>query len=1075
MMCLWVGQILSQGQRRGCVCRVVGRRRSWAGWVSALTAAGVLVFGGLVFTPYPVFCFLLRCLLSVGRLSRFWLLGLFAAGLLKAATVEIDPDWWVRNWQLHDGLPHNVVCGVVRSGDGYLWVATEHDLARFDGVAFESFDSRDFIPGLESGYRAMIASRDDGLWAALETGQFAHLKDGAVTVVEGLPKRLMVENMMEDREGRLWIGYRQGMTAMIEDGRFVPDPGASGVTGSDCAPFFAQDERGRVWCGRQGTVGIIEEGRFRSLFKLQETRTALAPGIQGGVWLCTERALYRIEGDAAPVWLMDFGVSGMIPTALLEDASGAVWIGTRRDGLFRYYAGELRRVQLTGNRIQSLMSDATGALWVGLRDGGLVQVRPRAIRVEGPESGLSDPLVQSLCEDSDGGIWVGTVEGGLFLWNEGMWTSVSGGPGWPGGRAFGVAADPEGGVLIGLRDRIVHRDRDGFYRDWLLPGGVEARRVNVIFRSTAGEWWVVLDRPSRLCRLRDGRMDVFSFPSGTGTIRALNEDASGHLWMVASKEGGGHSLFRFADERMSEESGQIGSKVRSLRFLHRGPDGTLWMGGGGSAIGRIKGGRIAWIDKASGLYEGVVSQMVADGRGWLWMGSDYGLFKVRQEELDAVADGRSDQLLSVVYLEPELRNLQGQASYSPGALRNREGELWMPMKSGLAKIDPERLSSERNPPTPLIRRVMVDRRMVALYGGVLPVAEAGVVDLKSERPLLKLPPGGDRVEFRLTALGGSGAEQTRFRHRLVGFDHAWVDVGTQRVVAYPRLGHGVYRFEVQAGGEDGTWNPHTYALALVVRPFLWETWWLRLVAGLIGGGLAIGAVRTVLLRRMQKKLALLSQQNALHRERARIARDLHDSLGNSLTKIVMLNDLAIDQRADPEKSEQTAREVSKAARDVIKSLDRTVWALDPRNDTLENMLSYLGQVAADFLRAAQVRCRLHLPHAVAHRVLPPEVRHHILMIVQEALTNVVRHAAATEVSLSAEIGQHALTFLIEDNGCGFEPAPALAGQDGLMNMHQRLKELGGTLSIVSTPGAGARLVATIPWPATSVSPSSKDV
>jgi signal transduction histidine kinase len=180
---------------------------------------------------------------------------------------------------------------------------------------------------------------------------------------------------------------------------------------------------------------------------------------------------------------------------------------------------------------------------------------------------------------------------------------------------------------------------------------------------------------------------------------------------------------------------------------------------------------------------------------------------------------------------------------------------------------------------------------------------------------------------------------------------------------------------------------------------------------------------------------------------------------------VLLNELAFDQRADPDTAARSIGEVSVAARDVIKSLDRTVWALNPRNDTLDNLLNYLGQTAVDFLRAANVRCRLDLPQAVADRPLSPDVRHHILMFVQEALTNVVRHARAGEVHVRAVVGEDGLELQIEDDGQGFETSPGLAGQDGLINMRQRIQELGGVLDFASRPGAGTRIKAVIPWPA----------
>jgi signal transduction histidine kinase/ligand-binding sensor domain-containing protein len=1006
---------------------------------------------------------------AAARSSPLWLAILIFCGGVRIWAIPLDPSWQTKSWHLHEGLPHNGVTGVVRSKDGYIWVGTMKDLARFDGVSFEAFPSDTIKPGLErGGQRLLIASRDGGMWMAMERGPFVHLKNGVTQVVEGQPGMFAVDSILEDREGRVWVGYRQGGVGMVEKGRFTFFPHAPGAsTLEDRTPYFAQDEHGRIWCAKRGTISLVEDGAFRFLYKIRETRSVLASRRRGGIWLCTDKAFYRIEGEGEPQRLAEFDLVGLTPTCLVEAEDGAVWIGTRRHGLFRYHEGALKQIVVADNHVQSLTTDAQNVLWVGMRDGGLMQVRPRAITVEAGAQGLYDYVLTSLCEDAAGVLWATTADGRLFARREERWNEISANSDWTLGEALCVTAHPDGGVLIGLRRRIVHRTAEGMYRDWPYFEKFEGGRTGLIMQASSGDWWVAVERPYQIYRLRDGHVHTIELPKGANGVRAMSEDAAGNLWLVTGKlAGGGYFLLRVEGDRLIDESASIGSGTRTLRFIHRGPDGTLWTAGASAGIGRIKDGRASWVDVDSGLYHGVISQMVSDGAGWLWLASDYGLFKVRQKDVEDVADQRKERLASVVYQDEELKNLQGNITYGPGALLAKDGRLWISMKTGLLKIDPARLPADVSPPAPLIKRVTVDRTPVAQYGGM--IEPQGLVDLAKRGAALRLAPGADRVEVELTALGGLGSEHTRFRHRLRGFDRAWVETGTQRVISYPRLGYGDYFLEVQSGGEDGGWHPESYTLAIEVSPFFWETWFFRISLGLVVAGCGVIAVRAFLLRRMQRKLDRLSQQNALHRERARIARDLHDSLGNSLTKIVLLNERALKQRSDPDQTARSIGEVSEAAREVIKSLDRTVWALNPRNDTLDHLLNYLGQTAADFLRAANVRCRLDLPRAVAHRPLSPDVRHHILMFVQEALTNVVRHARAAEVHVRAVVGDDGLSLEIQDNGQGFDAVPGLTGQDGLMNMRQRMEELGGVLDFASRPGKGTRIEAFIPWPAAEV-------
>src|SRR6185312_15422202 len=159
----------------------------------------------------------------------------------------------------------------------------------------------------------------------------------------------------------------------------------------------------------------------------------------------------------------------------------------------------------------------------------------------------------------------------------------------------------------------------------------------------------------------------------------------------------------------------------------------------------------------------------------------------------------------------------------------------------------------------------------------------------------------------------------------------------------------------------------------------------------------------------------------------------------------------------PEKSGETAQRVSTAARQVIKTLDETVWAVNPRNDTLSHLVDYIGQFAVKFLRAARIRCHVDMPLRVPEKNVSTEVRHNLFLVVKEALNNVVNHAKATEVRLKITTGEHDVSIVIEDNGRGFEHAPDNGCADGLRNMRQRIEEIGGEFDLQSKPATGTRI------------------
>jgi signal transduction histidine kinase len=311
--------------------------------------------------------------------------------------------------------------------------------------------------------------------------------------------------------------------------------------------------------------------------------------------------------------------------------------------------------------------------------------------------------------------------------------------------------------------------------------------------------------------------------------------------------------------------------------------------------------------------------------------------------------------------------------------------------------------------------------------------------------------------FEFAALTFAAPENVRFRYRLEGVDSAWSEPDAGRSAQYSRLPAGVYRFQVTACNEAGVWNETGSELFLEVNPFFWQTWWFRILL-LLGFTLAVVAVvRLVSFRLLQTRLRHAEQQAALFRDRTRIARDIHDDLGGSLAHIKLLSEIASREQGLPEGSAQQVRQITQTTQQVMKSLDEIVWAINPRNDTLPHLISYLGQHSVEFLRAAGISCSVDLPETPPELVVPSDQRHHLFLAVKEALTNVVRHSGARTVTLRVQLEGSLLLLEIGDDGRGFSQVPDDALADGLRNMRQRIESLGGRFHLDSRPGEGTRL------------------
>jgi signal transduction histidine kinase len=296
-----------------------------------------------------------------------------------------------------------------------------------------------------------------------------------------------------------------------------------------------------------------------------------------------------------------------------------------------------------------------------------------------------------------------------------------------------------------------------------------------------------------------------------------------------------------------------------------------------------------------------------------------------------------------------------------------------------------------------------------------------------------------------------------------GLDESWFEAGAQRNATYLRLPSGNYQFEVRACSEDGVWSETGADLSFLVEPFIWETWWFRTVAlAALTLGMVV-LVRYVSFRRLQIQLQRAQREAALHQERARIAKDIHDDLGANLTQIALLSEFARQDRATPERVDVHTGKISTTARQAVKSLDEIVWAVNPHNDTLAELIDYTQQFALDHLQLAGIRCRFDLPEKLRERDVSADVRHNLFLVVKEALNNVVKHSKATEVWLRFLNTDDHLRIVVEDNGHGFEGAVEHRWADGLKNMRQRMQEAGGAFRVESRPGQGTRITLELPW------------
>ncbi|HSU57074.1 MAG TPA: two-component regulator propeller domain-containing protein, partial [Candidatus Dormibacteraeota bacterium] len=709
----------------------------------------------------------------------------------------------------------------------------------------------------------------------------------------------------------------------------------------------------------------------------------------------------------------------------------------------------------------SLAEDREGNIWVGTVGGGLNRIRRRAVNLEGTESGLPFPSVQSICEDRSGRIWAATQNGIIARREGNSWVSMRNEQDWPQ-DATCLTAGPDGSLWVGTRLHGLYCWRDGHFVDWGDRKSIRGQTLHTLLVSKNGDLWIGEETPHAIQRLRKGELKTFEVPQDIRIIRAMAEDSAGTIWAASSKG----ILFRIQDEKLQEVTPRA-DELASIRALTTTPDGTLWIGYAGWGIGRLKGDSYCQIRAEDGFYDNWISHIVPDEQGWLWFGGNRGLFKVRQDDLESFASRHSQRVRSIHYGRGEgLPSLQANFGDSPDSLRSRDGRLWIPMRTYLAVVHPDKLGENAEPPATLLTHVSVDDQQVGWYRGILPPpksASPALLDLGSADSQLVLPPTHRQIDFEFAALNFIAPDNVQFRYRLEPLDYQWQEAGTKRSARYTRLNAGNYVFRVIACNAEGVWSKTGAVMGVQVNPFFWQTWTFRFIVLAAFTGALVAIVRYVSFRRLTQRLRLLEQQAALHKERARIAKDIHDDLGANLTQIALLGELARQDRGEPDRAAERTGKISATARQAIKSLDEIVWAVNPRNDTLAHLIDYAGQFALDYLRLAGIRGRLDFPEQTPIRQLSTDLRHNLFLVIKEALNNIVKHADAAEVWLRVQLSEQTLQIIVADNGKGFAAVPDNATSDGLRNMRQRMAEIGGECRIESNPGNGTKVIIALPW------------
>lgn len=960
------------------------------------------------------------------------------SAVVSAATQPQLSDYRITSWTGGDGVTLGEVRSIQQDAQGYLWLASEAGLVRFDGARFcasELVTGPTLLPNVPS--KALALARDGSLWVGYDGDHgLYHIVAGRVQAVHLRGEVTgYIYSIFEDQDGAVWVGDDGGLHR-YDQSRWERIAFAPQTARSRRVYDIHRDRAGRLWLASAAGLYVRRaDGGFELAPLGAGIHRALEEDATGQLWTTDDRAGYRpVDKPAASL----FEARGM---NVLHDSRGNVWVTTIGQGIWQVKALGPRQVPrisrasarsgLANDEMSAMLEDRHGNIWIAsIR--GLARLAPHAAQ---PLTDIG--VVRALSVGRDGLAWAATSTG-LRLLSEG----TSGAP-----EAQLLAPQPVRTVHVTSKGTVWAATSEGLHRvagRQLGPALAVTRGFRRItsITSTGDTLWLC-DEDGGLLRLDDGQLvESTSLTAGLAAKPIFaHADGRERLWvafddgMVKSLDKDGHI------RRYGREEGLSHSRVT---VIHHDRWGDVWIGGN-AGLSLVRNDRVETISFRQLVGTWSVSAVLDDDRDNVWIAvAFFGL--IRANRSDLVRAIRGDEVGHRFHVY-EMGGGMGYPDLSPGVSGgrgNRVGsDLWFLTSAGATLVDPAQLvAGDREPGRPLIESVVADGRR---YGHAADVS---------------LPGGTSRVQIEFTRIDLSSPPiQTRFRYRLDGFDQEWVDGASTRMASYTNLPPGSYRFRLQASVRGAEWDGIETQMPFAVQPMFHQT---RMFYALSACALLLAAVSAwrVRLGAVRREMALRSN------ERVRLSREIHDTLLQSLVGLsLQIDSAARDVEGRPTRTREQLVAMRRQIEGYIRETRQSIWDLRSPQLDRDGIVGTLRSIGE---RLTADRVPFSLMVTGTPRACPPKVETSVVRVGHEALTNAVRHAGAKHVQLEVGFHDSRIQLRVRDDGCGFEPRlvplDGASGHYGILGMKERVQDLGGTFTVESVPGFGAQVVAEFPLP-----------
>ncbi|MBD3615167.1 MAG: hypothetical protein HUJ22_01245 [Gracilimonas sp.] len=946
-------------------------------------------------------------------MKRLLFISLLFLGITETVTAQSYP---FRTFSIEQGLSESVVYDIVQDNEGYIWLGTGFGLNRFDGIRFENYFEEQ---GLNSSrIRSLYKDAEGRIWIGSEAGVNYMESDSIYSSPYHEPLiNSTVISIFQDRVGDMWFGTDGNGVWHYSNGELVAQYTTSNGMGNDRVRAIAESKEGDLWFATRGGATVLRGGSFRT-YTVSDGLPAnrirdIKVDDKGTVWIGSRSGLVRFNGQGFEIYNTSDGLINNLIRSITITKNNTVWIGT--EGGVSFFNGENFQNYtvasgLSNNIIYSSMMDLEGNMWFGTFGGGVNLFIGDYFANYSTAQGLPNNLVTTFTEDRRGRIWIGTYGGGMNSINDGRFDDLGLNDKLPDNQIYKLFTDSRQRIWIGMREGLAILEGEDLYvfSDDVFP----FRKVRDIMEASDGSFWIST-YDDGIIHYREGEFEQITSDEGLASNRVLNsaEGEDGSIWIATY---GG--ITRYKEGEFQSFAIQEGLPNNAVMNLLIDDEGQIWASTFGG-IAWFDGLRFQSITTSDGLPDDVCYFIHQSEDGLYWIGTTNGVVRFNAEEYFNLPDRDRTRAFQVLNKEQGLvaNELNLGAVYE-----DSNGYLWFGTVEGFSRFNPD--SYEGNPVPPKVHIVGVNAS-----GREYQVGKR-----------FTLSHDENYLEIHYAGINFTAPNQILYEYKLSGIDPDWQQT-TSRSVKYPSLPPGEYKFLVHARNINGAWSTELEEIRFSIMAPFWMQWWFWMLVPAV----VIGIIYLFYNYYRARKII------DIERMRVRIASDLHDDVGASLTEIALQSDFLQAGDADKE-FKKSLQQIGQQCRKIVSSLDDIVWSIDARNDTLGDLTDRMQDYILNTLESKNMTVNYNFDNLNMDNKLPVSVKENVYLIFKEAVNNIAKYSNGDRVDIRMENHNGYFEFNISDNGTTGKGTKKTG--HGLRNMDMRAKRIGADFNIESTDG-----------------------